>query len=116
MIIQTPDFKASEKLIDFVTENVEKLNTISERILEGHVLLKVEKSDTNKNKICELKLVIPGNDIFAARQSETFEAAVSEAIEAAKHQMKRWKNSKSVKQQRGTTVPPVTEEGEALLE
>ena len=110
LIIQTPDFRASEKLTDFVTENVEKLGLLSDRILEAQVLLKVEKSATNKNKICELKLVIPGNDIFSSRQSATFEEGVAEAVEAVKPQIKRWKEAKSGKQLRGAGGPPEEEE------
>jgi len=110
MNIQTPDFKASEKLMNFVTENVQKLSGLSDRILESHVLLKVEKSASNKNKVCELKVVVPGNDVFAARQSATFEEAILEAVEAAEHQIKRWKESGSARQQRGTFVAPAEEE------
>ncbi|MEX1241081.1 MAG: HPF/RaiA family ribosome-associated protein [Cyclobacteriaceae bacterium] len=110
VIIQTPDFKASKKLTEFVRENVEKISFLSDRVLEGQVLLKVEKSATNENKICQLKVIIPGNDIFASRQSTTFEEAVSQAVEAAEHQIMRWKESRSGKQVRGSFVLPEEEE------
>lgn len=106
MIVQTPDFKASAELNDFVTKNVEKLEAASDRILEAHVVLKVEKSETGRNKVCELKLVVAGNDAFATRNSETFEEAVMQAIDAVKHQLLRRKESVSEKQQRGLPVVP----------
>jgi ribosome-associated translation inhibitor RaiA len=112
MLIQTPDFKASDKLIDFVTENVEKLGAISDRILEAQVVLKKEKSATNDNRICELKLVIPGNDIFASRQGATFESAVMETVDAVKHQIKRWRDSQDAGKRRGT-APVILEEEES---
>lgn len=101
MIIQTPDFKASEKLMNFVRENVEKLGLLSDRILEGQVLLKKEKSDTNADKVCELKLVIPGNDIFASRRRATFEQAIMDSIQAVRPQIKKWKDNHDPSKIRG---------------
>ncbi|SKC83955.1 HPF/RaiA family ribosome-associated protein [Ohtaekwangia koreensis] len=94
IIIQTPDFKARQTLIDFVEEKVGKLESLSDRILEGRVNLKLDNSETGENKICEIKLVIPGHDLFASRQSDTFENAVQQSIDAVKHQLERWKDSK----------------------
>jgi ribosome-associated translation inhibitor RaiA len=56
--------------------------------------LKLDKSDTKENKICEIKLVIPGQDLFASKQSNTFEDALMQTIEAVKPQVERWKDSK----------------------
>ncbi len=94
IIIQAPDFKASEALTTFVHDNVGKLANLSNRILESRVFLKLDKSDTRENKICEIKLVIPGQDLFASKQSSSFEDAVVQAIEAVKPQIARWKDSK----------------------
>lgn len=93
VIIQTPDFTATAALIEFVESNVSKLSLLSDKVLEGRVFLKLDKSDTKENKICELKLVIPGQDLFASRQSNTFEEAVTQSIEAIRHQVERWKAS-----------------------
>ena len=64
--IQTPGIKARQELLDLITEKVSKLEHLSDRILEARVLLKTEKSDIRDNKICEIRLVIPGNDLFAS--------------------------------------------------
>lgn len=94
IIIQAPDFKARETLMNFVQDNVSKLALLSDRILESRVFLKLDKSDTRENKICEIKLVIPGQDLFASKQSNTFEDALMQTIEAVKPQVERWKDSK----------------------
>jgi putative sigma-54 modulation protein len=94
MIIETPDFKADKRLTDFVRENIGKLAWTNDRVLECRINLKIVKSDVKENKICDIKLVIPGNDLFASRQSDTFEGAILQAIEALKHQIERWKDSK----------------------
>lgn len=97
IIIQTPHLKARPSLTAFVQEKVGKLETFSERILECRVYLKVEKSNERGNKVCELKLIIPGNEVFASCQCHTFEEAVSQAVEALKPQIERWKASKKGK-------------------
>jgi len=93
MIIQTPGFKATKRLTKFVGDNVGKLTLLSDRILEGLVNLKLDKSGKKENKICDIKLVMPGKDLFASRHSNTFEDAVQQSIEAVKHQVERWKAS-----------------------
>lgn len=90
-IIQTPDFKADEKLLTFVNEKLEKLERFSDRILESRVTLKLDKSDDRENKICEIKLVIPGNDLFVTKQAKSFEEATADAVDALKHQIASWK-------------------------
>jgi putative sigma-54 modulation protein len=97
MIIQTPDFKATKTLNDFVEEHVSKLSLLSDRIVESRICLKLDKSATRENKICEIKLFIPGNDLFASKQSNTFENALLETIEAVKHQLARWKSSTNMR-------------------
>ena len=98
IIIQTPDFTAAQKLTVFVEQSVKKLESFDDRILEARVCLKIETSDSNENKACEIKLALPGNDLFASRQSQTFEEAVRLVIEALRHQIDRKKTVK--KQQR----------------
>lgn len=105
IIIHTPGFKASEKLTDFVTDHVEKLSLHSDRIVEAQVLLKKTKSATDADKLCELKLEIPGNDIFASRQGSTFEDTVMETIQAARTQLKKWKDSLNPQKMRPAPEP-----------
>jgi putative sigma-54 modulation protein len=91
--IQTPDFKADQKLLDLVTEKVEKLGKFSERIHEASITLKLDRSETKENKICEIKLGIPGNDLFAVKQCKTFEEAASKTSDALRSQIEAWKSN-----------------------
>ncbi len=104
VIIQTPGFKADEKLLDFITRKLEKLEQLNDGILEGDVCLKLDKSDTRENKICEIKLAVPGKDLFAAKQSQSFEEATTKAITALKRQVKGLK-----KEYKGGDVPELKE-------
>lgn len=94
IIIQTPDFIATKKLTSFVEEKISKLNSISDLIHEARVSMKIDKSDSKENKVCEIRLVIAGNDLFASRQSESFEKSVTMVIDALKHQLARIKSEK----------------------
>lgn len=87
VIIQTPEFKAKQELLDLVEEKVSKLERFNERIIDARVTLKLDKSDTRENKICEIKIAIPGNDLYVSKQAETFEEAIAFATDAIKRQV-----------------------------
>jgi len=89
--IQSPSIHLNEKLVDFTRDKVEKLVVYSERIMHANVILKTDRSNTRDNKVCEISLSIPGNDLFASRQSQRFEDAITEAVDALKRQVISWK-------------------------
>jgi ribosomal subunit interface protein len=92
VIIQSPDIKAQESLLRFVNKKMEKLGRLSDRLQDARVVLKTDKSDSRENKVCEIRLVIPGNDLFTVKQAATFEEAVTKAYEAIKNQLAEWKS------------------------
>ncbi len=47
--------------------------------------------DQYLEKIAEIKLLVPGNDLFAKRQCKTFEEATDQAVEALRRQLKKKK-------------------------
>ncbi|MGC1241496.1 MAG: HPF/RaiA family ribosome-associated protein [Chryseosolibacter sp.] len=87
VIIQSPRVLAREPLLDFVRQKVGKLSEVSDLLLEARVLLKVNRSDVRENKICEIRGIIYGNDLFAEKQASTFEEATLKAIDAVKRQI-----------------------------
>ena len=89
--IHSLSFHASDKLTDFTLDKVNRLAQYSDRIILTDVVLKVDKSDNRDNKICEVRLAIPGNDLFASKRHSTFEEAVSATVEALKQQLISWK-------------------------
>ena len=66
--IQSKDFTAKPILTDFIKEKTEKLFRLYDKIISCEVLLKIDKSETKGNKICDIRLVIPGNDLLAGAQ------------------------------------------------
>lgn len=89
--IQSPGFTVKPELAGYVQEKVEKLSRYCGEIIAGEVALRLENSDTKENKLCEIRLAIPGNDLMAKAQCKTFEEAVSNAVEIIKGQIKRKK-------------------------
>ncbi len=84
-------FNADEKLIDFVQKRTDKLETFFDRIVDGEVFLKLIKNGAHDNKMVEIKLNMPGNQLFAKSNSSTFEEATNLAVEALRRQLKRFK-------------------------
>ena len=89
--IQTPGFNAKPGLMGYVQEKIEKLSRFKREIIAGGVVLRLDNSDTKENKLCEIKLAIPGNDLMGGAKCKTFEEAVSKAVDIIRGQMKRRK-------------------------
>ncbi|HRS38571.1 MAG TPA: HPF/RaiA family ribosome-associated protein, partial [Bacteroidia bacterium] len=71
--VQSIHFDADRKLIDFIQDKVDKLVTFYDHIIGGEVFLKLDKSSDMKNKIVQIKIQLPGNDIIVSEQCKTFE-------------------------------------------
>jgi putative sigma-54 modulation protein len=95
--IQSVHFDADKKLIDFVNDKVDKLNTFYDGIINSEVTLRLDKSNKSNNKISEIKMLGRGHEFFAKKQCATFEEATDLVCEALKTQIKRHKE-KLVKQ------------------
>jgi putative sigma-54 modulation protein len=90
--IQSVHFDADQKLLDFVNEKVEKLRVYYDGIINSEVALRLDKSSTSDNKICEIKMLGKGHEFFAKKQCETFEEATDLVCEALKSQIKKHKD------------------------
>lgn len=95
-------FDADQKLLDYVQKKVDKLETFYPRIIDGEVIMRLEKSQLNKkevfgNKTVELKVNIPGQQLFVKDSSSSFEAAIDEALERMSRQLKRKKEKKQIR-------------------
>lgn len=84
-------FDADQKLLDFIQKKADKLDTFYDRIVDGEVFLKLDKNETNENKVVEIKLNIPGQQLFAKEKAPSFEAAADMVIEALRRQLKKYK-------------------------
>ncbi len=89
--INSVKFKADSKLEKFVTDKVSKLERTFDNITSCDVILKVDKPETDNNKIAEIQLVLPGQTLFNSKQADSFEDAVLQAVDATKNQLSKYK-------------------------
>lgn len=89
--INAVHFKTDKKLDQFITDKIEKLSGLYDGIISSEVTLRLEKSEAVENKIAEIKLMVRGSDLFAKKQSKSFEEATDIAVEALRRQLTRHK-------------------------
>ena len=91
--INAVKFRADEKLEKFINEKVAKLDRMIDSAVKCEVTLKVEKPESDNNKIAELRLNVPGKDLFVTKQADTFEQAIAEGVDTLKVQIEKYKNA-----------------------
>lgn len=90
--IQSIKFDADKKLIDFIEKKLANLSVILTTLLMLEVFLRLQNSQELDNKVAEIRLKVPGSELFAQRQSKTFEEAVDDSIDALKFKFKKHKD------------------------
>ena len=93
--IHSIHFDADKKLLSFIDQKLKKLLLFYDGIIMAEVFLRLENVQDMENKITEIRLDIPGTDIFAKKQSRTFEEATDNAIEALRRQLIKYKKKQA---------------------
>ncbi|HUW93585.1 MAG TPA: ribosome-associated translation inhibitor RaiA [Bacteroidales bacterium] len=89
--IHSVRFDADKKLLDFVTQKLNKLAQVSEGIVSAEVFLRLDKDDERENKVTEIRVEHPGGPLFARKQSKTFEESTDQVVDALKKQIVKQK-------------------------
>lgn len=92
--VQSVNFSADQKLISHIQKRLNKLEQYYDRIVDGEVYLKVDNNHSKQNKITEIKINIPGQDIVVKKQCNSFEEAADLSAEALKRQLKKHKEKR----------------------
>ena len=92
--INSVHFKTDRKLEDFIEKKVSKLSGMYEGVIGSEVTLKLENTEARDNKVAEIRLLIKGYDLYAKKQSKTFEEATDTAINALRKQLEKYKDKK----------------------
>ena len=93
--IHSIHFDADKKLLNFIEKKLKKLLLFYDGIIMAEVFLKLENVQDMENKITEIHLDIPGAEIFAKKQSRTFEEATDNVIEALRRQLLKYKKKQA---------------------
>ena len=89
--IQSPNITLKQGILDFLNQKLKMLSRRYNEIIGVDVSFRIMKSSANENKLCEIRLIIPGHDLMASAQCETFEAAIAKTSEALERQIEKHK-------------------------
>ena len=89
--INAVKFKTDSKLDQFIKEKVAKLDRLIDNATKCEVTLKIDKPESDNNKIAEISLNLPGQSLFNSKQANTFEEAVADCIDSMKTQIDKYK-------------------------
>ena len=85
--IHSIHFDADRDLLAFIKSKLNKLITFNDSIISADVFLRIEKNNEMENKLVDIKIHVPGKELFAKRHATSFEAAVDEVTEALRRQV-----------------------------
>ena len=94
--IQTVHFDADTKLVSDIEKKVSKLSQYHDRITKVDVYLKLDNIVHNiKDKVAEIKVLIPRHEFFVKQSSKSFEESFDSALDSLITQIKRKKEKKA---------------------
>jgi putative sigma-54 modulation protein len=85
-------FHADQRLENFIREKIGKIETFFDKITGTEVYLKLENNGSQiKDKVAEIKVMMPGKVIYSAERSKLFEESFDSALTGIMKQVKRHK-------------------------
>lgn len=94
---QSVNFDADMKLIDFIQRRMDKLEIFYDKVIGSDVYLKVENTSAKENKIVEIKLLVPRDQLMVKKQCKSFEEAVDSACSSLERQLVKKKEKMRAK-------------------
>jgi putative sigma-54 modulation protein len=90
-------FTADQSLLDFIQAKLNKLDTFHDRIIGGEVFLRLDGADSNKvkEKVVEVRVTIPGKELFVKEHDKSFESAIDRVMDVLKDKLVRCKQKRS---------------------
>ena len=93
--ISSNHFSASQQLSDYIENKLQKLEQFHDKITQTNVSLKLENSGQIKDKIVEVKLLVPGSVLVVKSSAKTFELATDKALDGLKRKIVRFKERRA---------------------
>ncbi|CAI9428948.1 Ribosome hibernation promoting factor HPF [Candidatus Ornithobacterium hominis] len=85
--LQAINFSAKQELVEFIEEKLNKLDQFSDQIVGAEVYLKLDNNHSKENKVIEIRLQVPGDDIVVEKNGSSFEEATNLAVDTLKRQI-----------------------------
>ena len=89
--IQSPQHSVSLKLNNFIQKKLDKLELFYDRIIRAEVFLKVVNSSEKSNKISEILLHLPGEQLVIKKEAASFETAIDLSVHSLERGLKKTK-------------------------
>jgi putative sigma-54 modulation protein len=86
---QSVNYNADSKLIEFAEKRIKKISQFYLNIIDVFVYTKVENTNDRINKLAELKIGIPGDDVVVKKIAKSFEEAINLAADSAERILKK---------------------------
>lgn len=91
IIIQSLGFTAGAELEEYIKEKLDKINRMDDNIIRARVTLQ-KGQEAIDNHHCDIRLEIPGNDLYVKKSAGSYRSASLETIEALQKIIRRSKD------------------------
>ena len=87
--IHSVHFKASNRLLQYVQQKVNSVSKVSKQVNKATVFLRIDNNHLSENKIAEVCVHLPGQEVVVKKEAKTFEKSVALAMCALRRIVKR---------------------------
>ncbi|UJH67389.1 HPF/RaiA family ribosome-associated protein [Allomuricauda sp. SCSIO 65647] len=92
IIFEYDNVKSSTRLEELATEKLNKLGEKYEFIVRASIFFRTENSSSSETgKICGIRISVPGPQLFAQSNSESFESSLKKTLQELEHQLAKKK-------------------------
>ena len=81
---QAVNFNTKPGLEEYLEKKLEKLETLSDKIIAANVSFKLENTTEKSNKTVDIKLEVPGEDIVVSKTGQSFEECIDLSVDTLK--------------------------------
>ncbi len=81
---QAVNFNTKPGLEEYLEKKLEKLETLSDKIIAANVSFKLENTTEKNNKTIDIKLEVPGDDIVVSKTGQSFEECIDLSVDTLK--------------------------------
>lgn len=89
--IKCIDCEVGDAFERYLSDKLYKIGTKYKIKEDADVILKLVKDENDRNKLIEVKIALPGPDIFVKAQEESFELASKNVVSALHRKLKKYK-------------------------
>lgn len=96
ILFQFVKLKHSDRLATQASEKLSKINSRYQDITRADVFFKKENTPGTDGHVCDIRLSLPGTQIHATSNENSFEEAINETVRDLEDQLKKRKAKLSV--------------------